>query len=175
MPNSASLACRLQLREGVSLRQKVLSYGQMSQVPCEQIVDYKGVQGIKKYLPYSEYSTMRFGNGHSQYWHAATMKHLRSHLDMSLEASLGYFYTDIFNRCAPSPAVSKIALSAPQGEVSGYVLHIHGINLAGHTSSVNLALQTSQTSSCAGGCWIRRRPGSSRCQGRFTGATRTRT
>ena len=72
-----------------------------------QIVDYKGVQGIKKYIPYSEYATMRFGNGHSQYWHAATMKHLRSHLDMPLEASLGYFYTDIFNRCAPSPAVDK--------------------------------------------------------------------
>ena len=85
-----------------------------------QIVDYKGVQGIKKYIPYSEYDTMRFGNGHSHYWHAATMKHLRSHLDMPLEASLGYFYTDIFNRCAPSPAVGKmwnnVGLPHPHGK-----------------------------------------------------------
>ena len=26
------------------------------------------------------------------------MKHLRRHLDMPLETSLGYFYNDIFNR-----------------------------------------------------------------------------
>lgn len=64
-----------------------------------QIVDYKGVQGNKKYIPYSEYDSMRFGDGSSHYWHDDTMTHLRRHLDMPLETSLGYFYTDIFNRC----------------------------------------------------------------------------
>ena len=43
---------------------------------------------------------MRFGDGKSMYWHEATMKHLRRHLDMPLETSLGYFYNDIFNRHA---------------------------------------------------------------------------
>ena len=69
-----------------------------------QVVDYKGVQGIKKYIPYSEYNTMRFGDGKSAYWHEATMKHLRRNLDMPLETSLGYFYNDIFNRHAANPA-----------------------------------------------------------------------
>ena len=69
-----------------------------------QIVDYKGVQGVKKYIPYSEYNTMRFGDGKSAYWHDATMKHLRRHLDMPLETSLGYFYNDIFNRRAAKSA-----------------------------------------------------------------------
>ena len=70
-----------------------------------QVVDYKGVQGIKKYIPYSEYNTMRFGDGKSLYWHEATMKHLRRHLDMPLETSLGYFYNDIFNRHAAGSAL----------------------------------------------------------------------
>ncbi len=83
-------------------------------MPFVQIVEYKGVQGEKKYIPYSEYNTMLFGNGHSHYWHAATMKHLRRHLDMPLEASLGYFYADIFNRRAPSPAVlNSVGLPNP--------------------------------------------------------------
>ena len=75
-----------------------------------QVVDYKGVQGVKKYIPYSEYNTMRFGDGKSAYWHEATMKHLRRHLDLPLETSLGYFYNDIFNRraaqsvCAAHPS-----------------------------------------------------------------------
>ena len=63
-----------------------------------QVVDYKGVQGLKKYIPYSEYNTMRFGDGRSAYWSAVTMRHLQRHLDLPLETSLGYFYSDMFNR-----------------------------------------------------------------------------
>ena len=63
-----------------------------------QVVDYKGVQGLKKYIPYSEYNTMRFGDGGSAYWSEVTMRHLQRHLDMPLETSLGYFYSDMFNR-----------------------------------------------------------------------------
>ena len=65
-----------------------------------QVVDYKGVQGLKKYIPYSEYNTMRFGDGRSAYWSAVTMRHLQRHLDLPLETSLGYFYSDVFNRWA---------------------------------------------------------------------------
>ena len=69
-------------------------------VLAAKVVDYKGVQGLKKYIPYSEYATMRFGDGRSAYWNAATMRHLQRHLDLPLETALGYFYSDMFNRWA---------------------------------------------------------------------------
>lgn len=62
------------------------------------MVDYKGVKGREKFIPYSEYNTMRFGTGKSAYYNDVTMKIMREHLDMPLETSLGYFYTDIFRR-----------------------------------------------------------------------------
>jgi len=80
-----------------------------------QLVDYKGdSRSVKKYIPYSEYSTMRFGDGRSKYWYEATMKHLRRHLDMPLETSLGYFYTDIFNRCATNSPPGSLSLSCQE-------------------------------------------------------------
>ena len=63
-----------------------------------QVVNYKGVKGREKFIPHSEYNTMLYGNAHSAYYNDDTMKILRMQLDMPLETSLGYFYTDIFRR-----------------------------------------------------------------------------
>jgi hypothetical protein len=63
-----------------------------------QVVDYKGVRGSRKFVPFSEYSMFRFGNGHSAYFNADILQGFRRHLDLELETSLGYFYTDIFRR-----------------------------------------------------------------------------
>ena len=63
-----------------------------------QVVDYKGVTGSRKFVPFSEYNMFRFGNGHSAYFNADILQTLRRHLDLGLETSLGYFYTDIFRR-----------------------------------------------------------------------------
>lgn len=65
---------------------------------CMQVVDYKGVKGREKYIPHSEFNTMRFGDGKSAYFNDESMKLMRKHLDMPLESALGYFYTDIFRR-----------------------------------------------------------------------------
>lgn len=63
-----------------------------------QVVSYKGVRGREKFIPHSEYTTMRFGDSHSAYYNDDTMAIMRKHLDLALEEDLGYFYTDIFKR-----------------------------------------------------------------------------
>ncbi len=63
-----------------------------------QVVSYKGVRGREKFIPHSEYTTMRFGDSHSAYYNDDTMAIMRKHLDLALEEDLGYFYTDIFQR-----------------------------------------------------------------------------
>ena len=77
-----------------------------------QVVDYKGVTGSRKFVPFSEYNMFRFGNGHSAYFNADILQNLRRHLDLGLETSLGYFYTDIFRRHASWSMTSRTRLPA---------------------------------------------------------------
>ena len=65
--------------------------------------DYKGVKNSRKFVPFSEYNQFRYGNGHSAYYNADILQNFRRHLDLPLETDLGYFYTDIFSRCALPP------------------------------------------------------------------------
>ncbi|BDA47078.1 hypothetical protein COCOBI_09-5330 [Coccomyxa sp. Obi] len=77
--------------------QKQFNFETKPDFPIE-VVSYKGVRGREKFIPHSEYSTMRFGQSHSPYYNDETMETMRKHLDLALEEELGYFYTDIFQR-----------------------------------------------------------------------------
>lgn len=79
-----------------------------------QVFEYKGVKHAVKFKPYSEFNTLRFGDGNSSYYTAELLRDFAARLDLPLEADLGYFYDDIFQRWLPK-GFDPVALGLGSG------------------------------------------------------------
>ena len=79
-----------------------------------QVFEYKGVKHAVKFKPYSEFNTLRFGDGNSSYYTPELLSDFAARLDLPLEADLGYFYDDIFQRWLPK-GFDPVALGLGSG------------------------------------------------------------